>query len=115
MFGSRTPLADPPLPEHVDDWSDDRLSTVHRQLTIAMEDERGSDRVAALLDEVPDTSRNLASLIEHLVAEHARRAQREGRARQVVDGPVPDGPVAGGRARPGRAVADRDARRWAAG
>ena len=73
MFGSRTPLADPPLPEHDDDWSDARLSTVHRQLTVAMADERGSDRVAALLDGVPDTSRNLASLIEHLVAEHARR------------------------------------------
>jgi hypothetical protein len=95
VFGSRTPLDDPPLPEHGDDWSENRLATIHRQLSSAMADEPGSGHVTALLDEVPDTPRNLASLIEHLVGEHARRAQSDGRARQVVTAAVPDGPVPG--------------------
>ena len=68
MFGSRT-HADPPLPEHGDDWSDDRLTSLHRRLTVAATTDPA--QVTTLLDEVPDTSRNLASLIEHLVAEHA--------------------------------------------
>jgi hypothetical protein len=44
---------------------------------------------------VPDTPRNLASLIEHVVDEHARRVRSEGRARHVVTGPLPDGAVPG--------------------
>lgn len=88
MFGSRTALVDP-LPEHADDWSDDRLATIHERLTVA-----GPGQVTTLLDEVPHTPRNVAALIEHLVAEHARRVRDEGRARQVVSGPRPDGAVA---------------------
>ncbi|KQR08621.1 hypothetical protein [Cellulomonas sp. Leaf334] len=94
MFGSRTALADP-LPEHGDDWSADELAAVQRRLTVAATVDPAPGRVAALLDEVPDTPRNVASLIEHLVAEHARRVRGEGRTRQVVSGPRPDGPVAG--------------------
>ena len=93
MFGSRTTLADP-LPEHGDDWSADQLAAFQQRLTVAVA-EPGPEGVATLLDEVPDTSRNLASLIEHLVGEHARRAHAEGRARQVVTGPHPDGAVPG--------------------
>ena len=92
MFGNRTALADP-LPEHEDDWSADRLAAFRRQLAVAVTTEPGS--VATLLDEVPDTPRNVASVIEDLVDEHARRARSEGRARQVVTAPLPDGPVPG--------------------
>lgn len=93
MFGSRPHPADPPLPEHGDDWSADRLADVRRRLTVAVTVDPAPGRVTALLDEVPDTPRNLASLIEHLVGEHARRAHSQGRARQVVTGPRPDGAV----------------------
>ncbi|KQY22012.1 hypothetical protein ASD16_15285 [Cellulomonas sp. Root485] len=93
MFGSRTTLADP-LPEHDDDWSADRLATFQRRLTDATADP-APDGLTALLDQVPHTPRNLASLIEHLVEEHARRARSEGRARQVVTAPLPDGAVPG--------------------
>jgi hypothetical protein len=89
VFGSRTPLADP-LPEHDDDWSADRLAAFRRRLGDA-----GPAQVSALLDEVPDTPRNVASLIEFVVDEHARRVRREGRARRVVTGPLPDGAVPG--------------------
>lgn len=89
MFGSRTALVDP-LPDHADDWPDDRLATFQQRLTVA-----DPGQVTALLDEVPPTPRNVASLIEHLVAEQARRVRVAGRARQVVTGPRPDGPVAG--------------------
>ncbi|MGY4644907.1 hypothetical protein [Cellulomonas sp. URHB0016] len=93
MFGSRTTLPDPPLPAHEDDWSEGQLAAFHQQLAVAVTSDPGSTHVAALLDEVPDTPRNVAFLIEHLVDEHARRARGEGRARQVVKGPVPTGPV----------------------
>ena len=89
MFGSRTPLPDPPLPQHADDWSDDRLADFQRRLAVAVTAE-GSGQATALLDEVPATPRNVASLIEHLVDEHARRARGDGRARRVVKGPLPD-------------------------
>lgn len=95
MFGSRTALVDPPLPEHADDWPDERLVALQRRLTVAVTEEPDAGAVAALLDEVPDTPRNLASLIEHLVDQHARRARHEGCARQVVTGPRPDGAVPG--------------------
>jgi hypothetical protein len=95
VFGSRTALADLPLPERADDWSDDRLDALQRQLTAAVATGPDATAVSALLDEVPDTPRNLASLIEHLVGEHARRTHREGRARQVVTAPVPAGAVPG--------------------
>ncbi|GEL98980.1 hypothetical protein [Cellulomonas terrae] len=89
MFGSRTALVDP-LPDHADDWSEDRLATFQERLTVA-----GHGEVTALLDEVPDTPRNVASLIEHVVAEQARRLRVAGRAREVVTGPRPDEAVAG--------------------
>jgi len=95
VFGSRTALADPPLPEHADDWPADRLADLQRQVEDAMTHQAGRERVTVLLDEVPGTPRNLAALIEHLVAEHARRAHGEGRVRQVVKAPVPDGAVPG--------------------
>ena len=95
MFGSRTTPVDPPLPEHGDDWPDDRLAMLRRQLTVAVTVDPDPARVAALLDEVPETPRNLASLIEHLVGEHARRVRNQGRARQVVTAPRPDGAVPG--------------------
>jgi hypothetical protein len=84
VFGSRTTHPVPPLPSHEDDWSDDRLAALPQRLAGA-----GSGQVVALLDEVPHTPRNVASLIEHLVGEHARRARGEGRARRVVKAPVP--------------------------
>jgi hypothetical protein len=92
VFGIRSTRPDQPLPEHEDDWSDDRLTAFQRRLALAAE--VGSGRVTTLLDEVPATPRNVASLIEHLVGEHAGRARSEGRARQVVQGPRPDGAVA---------------------
>ena len=93
MFGSRTALADP-LPEHGDDWSDERLASFHQRLTVAAADPDPA-RVTALLDEVPPTPRNVASLIECLVGERAHRLRSEGRARQVVTGPHPSGAVPG--------------------
>ncbi|GEK20562.1 hypothetical protein [Cellulomonas xylanilytica] len=93
MFGSRTALADP-LPEHDDDWSADELAAVQRRLTVAMTVDPAPGRVEALLDGVPETPRNLASLIEHLVGEHARRVRGEGRGRAIAAAPVPDEPVA---------------------
>ncbi|WP_456789467.1 hypothetical protein [Cellulomonas sp. P5_C5] len=95
MLGSRTTLVDPPLPERGEDWSADQLAAVQRRLTVAVTVDPDPGRVEALLDEVPDTPRNLAALIEHLVGEHARRAHSEGRARQVVKAPRPDGAVPG--------------------
>ena len=89
MFGSRTTLADQ-LPEHDDDWSTDRLAPLRQQLAVA-----GPTHVSALLDEVPHTPRNVATLIEFVVDEHARRVRSEGRARHVVTGPLPDGAVPG--------------------
>lgn len=88
MFGSRTAHPVPPLPEHQDDWSEDRLAALPQRLAGA-----GSGQVAAVLDEVPHTPRNVATLIEHLVGEHARRARGEGRARDVVKGPLPQDAV----------------------
>jgi hypothetical protein len=95
VFGSRTTLPVPPLPEHEDDWSDDRLAAFQRRLAAVVTADAdagsgsGSGRIATVLDEVPHTPRNVASLIEHLVGEHARRVRGEGRARDVVKAPVP--------------------------
>ena len=89
MFGSRTTLADP-LDEHVDDWSARPAGGLPASAR-GREAEYRVGLVSALLDAVPVTSRNLASLIEYLVDEHARRVRSEGRARHVIDGPVPDG------------------------
>ncbi|GEM_PF-1256724 len=92
VFGSRPTLDDPPLPEHRDDWSPDRLTAFRERLDAAVS--APGAQVGALLDEVPDTPRNLASLLEHLVDAHARRARADGRARGLVRGPLPDDAVA---------------------
>lgn len=93
MLGRRTTLADP-LPEHADDWSADRLGAFRERLSVAAATP-GSAPVAPLLDEVPETPRNVASLIEYVVDEHARRARSEDRAHHVVGGALPDGAVPG--------------------
>ncbi|GIG23573.1 hypothetical protein Cch01nite_42970 [Cellulomonas chitinilytica] len=94
MFGKRTPHDDPPLLAHADDWSGDRLTAFQERLAVAVTEGPDADGITAMLDEVPDTPRNVASLLEHLVDEHARRVVDEGRAREVVQAPVPDGAVA---------------------
>lgn len=94
MLGFRRTHDDPPLPEHGDDWSADRLLTFHRRLSVAASGAPTPGQVDALLDEVPATPRNVAALLEHLVDEHARRARETGRSRAVVAAPLPAGAVA---------------------
>lgn len=94
MLGIRRTHDDQPLPEHGDDWSADALSIFHRRLSVAASGAPTPGQVDALLDEVPTTPRNTATLLEHLVDDHARRAREAGRTREVVRAPLPEGAVA---------------------
>jgi len=94
VSGNHTPLDDPPLLAHADDWSGDELTDFQERLDAAVTDGPAPDELTALLDEVPDTPRNVASVLEHLVDTHARRVREAGRTADVVDAPVPDGAVA---------------------